>query len=556
MAGPVIASSNVAFSATATSVAVTKPTGTASGDLLLAFCTFERSAAPTTDTLPSGFAIPSGGKAAWTSASTNYGYVAWKIAGGSEPSTYTFGTNGTVVGGVGVNIILLRITGAGASTPIDAIGATHTTSGSTGAFSNLTTTAANDLIVFFGLLDPSGGTSTKWTDAGPSGATVSTLNNQAGLRVGTYQLTKATAGSIGALTAPTTTLDTGSDWNAITVAILAASGDTNVNLTGASSASAAGSFVRQVSKGPTGAAALSHAGAFAPTAGTNVNLTGAPAASHAGAFAALELKTLTGAPSVSHAGSFTPSAPKSVNLTGAPAASHAGALTPSVLKTLTGVVAASHAGLFAPSKTFALTGASAASHAGTLGKIDAPTLVGCAAASHAGVFGTNGSKQVNLTGVSGASHAGAFAKTEQHTLPGASSVSHAGTFNPSDLRGLTGVLAISHAGSFTPTNAKVVNLTGAPAASHAGIFARTENKPLTGAVAASAAGIFGLPHNFTLVGAQANSHAGAFSRTLPFPSQSVVFPRRRNTVYFTARDRIVLFQRRRNTVVFNGDCGC
>lgn len=93
------ASSNVA---TTTSTTITKPSGVVSGDYLLAAIGFEQSGGNTVNSVPSD----------WTEIESLIGnntalYVYFKVAGGSEPTNYTWGLTGTqAVGGS-----ILRIDG-------------------------------------------------------------------------------------------------------------------------------------------------------------------------------------------------------------------------------------------------------------------------------------------------------------------------------------------------------------------------------------------------------------------------------------------------------------
>lgn len=110
MSAPVLAATATALdaSAAATSITVNKPTGTASGDLLLASVTLRISSA--TITPPAGWTqVASGGASSITLAT----FI--KVAGGSEPSSYTFTTSLAGRQAAGID----RITGADPITPVD-----------------------------------------------------------------------------------------------------------------------------------------------------------------------------------------------------------------------------------------------------------------------------------------------------------------------------------------------------------------------------------------------------------------------------------------------------
>ncbi|MFC5996960.1 hypothetical protein ACFQE5_22370 [Pseudonocardia hispaniensis] len=97
------------------SVNVTKPTGTTSGDLLVAvqFCDYSASTG-------SAMTAPAGWTQAGSTASTPggsfhpVGKVWYKVAGGSEPSSYTFGSSSSSSSVISV----LALSGADTSTPI------------------------------------------------------------------------------------------------------------------------------------------------------------------------------------------------------------------------------------------------------------------------------------------------------------------------------------------------------------------------------------------------------------------------------------------------------
>src|SRR5579862_9844168 len=88
MATPTFRAGNVKNSSSGTSCALTKPTGTASGDVLYAIISM---AANKTVTAPSG----------WTQIGTSYNGTSTfarfyrKVAGGSEPSSYSWSWSGS-----------------------------------------------------------------------------------------------------------------------------------------------------------------------------------------------------------------------------------------------------------------------------------------------------------------------------------------------------------------------------------------------------------------------------------------------------------------------------
>jgi len=116
MAAPVIESFSQAvdlYSSVSSPISVDKPTGTASGDLLLAIV-FGASGAQNTYASTGWTKVVEG----FQDATTDSGFALfWKAAGGSEPSTYDFSWSGSDNEDVGV--LIMRISGADTTSPID-----------------------------------------------------------------------------------------------------------------------------------------------------------------------------------------------------------------------------------------------------------------------------------------------------------------------------------------------------------------------------------------------------------------------------------------------------
>jgi len=98
---------------------VTKPSGTAAGDLLLA--TLEVDEDPATVTAPSGWTLLQDTVGAPGTGNAFHTQVWWKLAGGSEPASYAW----TVSGGPWVDIGVLAYTNVNQSSPIDVSGQFH-----------------------------------------------------------------------------------------------------------------------------------------------------------------------------------------------------------------------------------------------------------------------------------------------------------------------------------------------------------------------------------------------------------------------------------------------
>jgi hypothetical protein len=115
MAASVRAVSSVNF-ASATSVSVTKPTGTVENDVLVVAISFSaNSLAAGPVTLPSGWAVVTGLTNPKTSGG-NCALFAYKVAGGSEPSSYSFSWTDATSGAYGC----WAVQDANTSSPIDA----------------------------------------------------------------------------------------------------------------------------------------------------------------------------------------------------------------------------------------------------------------------------------------------------------------------------------------------------------------------------------------------------------------------------------------------------
>lgn len=191
MTFPSVRSLGVTRSYSGTNNTFAAPAGVVAGDLLLAFIGLD-----SPQSLPWSSRIPAG----WTmivsdTVTTNafhaiYG-IAYKVAGGSEPSNYAFDMGG---GGFGR---IAAIQGVSASTPINVSAATNNASSTTPSVPSVTTTAAECLLVgFYGITD-SGST---YTFTPPGGAT-EIIDEKASTQnacFGAYTRTLTSAGASGA----------------------------------------------------------------------------------------------------------------------------------------------------------------------------------------------------------------------------------------------------------------------------------------------------------------------------------------------------------------------
>lgn len=125
--------------ASSNSATCSKPTGTTSGDLLVASVTSYTDAASLT-----GWTAVAGASGSYSSA--YFGTILWKIAGGSEPASYTFTTAGAAV----FHSIIIRVSGHDATTPIDV---SSVITDGTGVIPSVTTTSAGALLIAYALSD-------------------------------------------------------------------------------------------------------------------------------------------------------------------------------------------------------------------------------------------------------------------------------------------------------------------------------------------------------------------------------------------------------------------
>ena len=195
MAAPAYRASGVAtLGNTTTTVTVSKPTGTASGDVLLAIVT-NRGANAAPSTVPSSWTL-------LDSAGSSTGDIMWAglyylVAGGSEPADYTWsGFTDSCSGG------MIAVSGADTSAPFDVHAVRYNAAGATGT-AGITTTLADTLVVSgYGSYDNNSVTQNSWACAtDPASLThrlESTSSGGNDSAVGAATAAKATAGATGA----------------------------------------------------------------------------------------------------------------------------------------------------------------------------------------------------------------------------------------------------------------------------------------------------------------------------------------------------------------------
>ena len=174
---------------TYTTVDVSKPTSVASGDLMIASVAVHGGDMAVVSSVPTGWTL--------IGSTTNDGSLLllsyWKIAGGSEPSSYEWQINGQTTAEGGIT----RYTGTHTSDPIDAASG-NTGLGTTATTSAITTTAASDTIVTLFAVDE-GKTTTSGSYFGtPTGMTerYDVSNTPFGPSIALDDVVQTTAGSV------------------------------------------------------------------------------------------------------------------------------------------------------------------------------------------------------------------------------------------------------------------------------------------------------------------------------------------------------------------------
>lgn len=133
-----------------TTVTVNKPTGTATGDVLLAvvgFCHGTGAGSIITASAPSGWvSVAERG----TGATSSRALAVWRKVvsdGSSEPSTYDFVMDAASSPDGSVSAVVARFSGVNTTTPLDVTGTTTGATSQTITFPGVTTTSANTMLV-------------------------------------------------------------------------------------------------------------------------------------------------------------------------------------------------------------------------------------------------------------------------------------------------------------------------------------------------------------------------------------------------------------------------
>jgi len=205
-------------SADATSIIVNKPTGTIEGDLLVAIMSTD------------GGALTLGAPDGWTAITNNIGTThtsrSWyKIAGASEPTSYTF----TVSASESIVCGILRISGHDSSNPIDVSGtATGTSNAPTSP--DVTTTVADTLVLrYFGADDDDMTQDSGYPSAHTGVYVRGSLESWGETSSGVAYTTQASAGATGTAAFSITAAE---EWSAVTIAIAPSGSAVSAALTG------------------------------------------------------------------------------------------------------------------------------------------------------------------------------------------------------------------------------------------------------------------------------------------------------------------------------------
>jgi hypothetical protein len=175
----------------ATTIVVTAPAGVATNDVMIAGLTVDNHA--TISAIPSGWALVPNTVPTMTDATAGRRNTAvyYKVATGSEPSSYTWTFASSEVSGAGIS----AYSGVDTTTPFDANATTLANAASTTVTATgLTTVTANAVIVMVAHIDPAD-TITAW-----SGALTERWQVD-GIRTGLADELRATAGATGNRTA-------------------------------------------------------------------------------------------------------------------------------------------------------------------------------------------------------------------------------------------------------------------------------------------------------------------------------------------------------------------
>ncbi len=183
---------------TNTNLTINKPTGVVAGDVMIV--NIAKVGNNTTAPSLAGWTLIDGRSLG--GMTRRYGAVLYKVAGASEPASYTFALGTGTNGAVGSIVAFSGVDTSGA-TPFDVAPGTISVQPSQTAVAatTITTASANAAVIMFGMAANSTPTWSGWTTTSP-GTLTELYDNQVGganqASVGAAWATKATAGATGA----------------------------------------------------------------------------------------------------------------------------------------------------------------------------------------------------------------------------------------------------------------------------------------------------------------------------------------------------------------------
>jgi hypothetical protein len=207
------------------STTVNKPVGTVSGDLLVAFV-FGAETDPgngITRSTPSGWTEITYYQSTYGGSADTLLAAYYKVAGGSEPTTYTFSITGPSTALVQAHV--LRITGHDTSSPIGDSSATGLSANSTVEWEALTLEGSDSLVLAAGVAVDSVSSVAFSLDAPPSHALVAEkIDGSIGSYYSDFLVAARNYASSGAISAQTDTLSSAALWKSIHLEVKKASG--------------------------------------------------------------------------------------------------------------------------------------------------------------------------------------------------------------------------------------------------------------------------------------------------------------------------------------------
>ncbi len=210
---------------TGTSLLIAKPTGVVQGDVMLV--NIAQVGNNTTDPLLSGWTVIDSADLA--GGTPRYGAVLYKVAGASEPASYTFALGTGVSSAVGD---IVAFSGVDTNTPLDAAGTISVQASQVGVVAtSITTASSNTAVMMFGMAANSSPTWSGWTTNG-AGSLVELYDNQSGSGSGNASVGAAWAikGAVGATGAGAATLSAAERNGGILVALKVARTNTTTTL--------------------------------------------------------------------------------------------------------------------------------------------------------------------------------------------------------------------------------------------------------------------------------------------------------------------------------------